>query len=111
MRRIINFLKGFAKTADKIQERNKELQKRINDITNELKVKSPYITVSPNVNPNLENFIKKYTIVWEKAVIVFCDFNSSQKHICKFVNVYKIIDFILKNISYPLTCPTQLGTI
>lgn len=42
MRRIINFLKGFAKTADKIQERNKELQKQINDITNELKVKSPY---------------------------------------------------------------------
>ncbi|RGG66782.1 hypothetical protein DWX11_05220 [Ruminococcus sp. AF18-29] len=42
MRRITNFLKGFAKTADKIQERNKELQKRINDITNELKVKSPY---------------------------------------------------------------------
>ncbi len=69
------------------------------------------LTVSPNVNPNLENFVKRYTIVWEKAVIVFCDFNSSQKHICKFVNVYKIIDFILKNISYPLTCPTQLGTI
>ena len=43
MRRIINFLKEFAKIADKIQERNKELQKRINDITNELKVKSPYI--------------------------------------------------------------------
>lgn len=42
MRRIINFLKGFAKTADKIQERNKELQKQINDIINELKVKSPY---------------------------------------------------------------------
>lgn len=42
MRRIINFLKGFAKTADKIQERNKELQKQINDITNELKEKSPY---------------------------------------------------------------------
>lgn len=42
MRRIINFLKEFAKIADKIQERNKELQKRINDITNELKVKSPY---------------------------------------------------------------------
>lgn len=42
MRRITNFLKEFAKTADKIQERNKELQKRINDITNELKVKSPY---------------------------------------------------------------------
>jgi sugar-specific transcriptional regulator TrmB len=42
MRRIINFFKEFAKTADKIQERNKELQKRINDITNELKEKSPY---------------------------------------------------------------------
>ncbi len=42
MRRIINFFKEFAKTADKIQERNKEFQKWINDITNELKEKSPY---------------------------------------------------------------------
>lgn len=81
MRRIINFLKGFAKKQ-------------------QTKYKS-----------GIENFIKKYTIVREKALIVFCGFNSSQKHIGKFVNVYKIIDFILKNISYPLTCSTQLGTI
>jgi len=42
MRRITNYLKEFAKIADKIQEWNKELKKRINDITNELKEKSPY---------------------------------------------------------------------
>jgi len=71
------------------------------------------LTVSPNVNPNLENFIKKYTIVWEKAVIVFCDFNSSQKHICKFVNVYKIIDFILKKhlISIDISYATRYNII
>lgn len=76
-----------------------------------LKKNSHTLTVSPNVNPNSKNFVKKYTIVWEKAVIVFCDFNSSQKHICKFVNVYKIIEFVLKNILSPLTRTTQLGTI
>ena len=59
MRRIINFLKGFAKTADKIQERNKELQKRINDITIELKVKSPYTNCNTECESKLRELRKE----------------------------------------------------
>lgn len=96
MRRIINFLKNLQKQQTKYKSGIKNFKSELMILQMNLKKNLHTLTVSPNVNPNLENFVKRYTIVWEKAVIVFCDFNSSQKHICKFVNVYKIIDFILK---------------